>query len=162
MDKKYKELEEKLNPKVLDKNFIFFKNLKKTATVEEIKKEIETHTKTKVVSIKLSTPTTSTYIRDLSKVTETKFATIQLENVNESEQFIQVFKQESNFREKFNNLFEGYKYANYLAPKKLHKQELKNKNERSKKQPNKQPNLMFPMNTFPHLFNMNKQFLMNP
>lgn len=34
MDKKYKELEEKLNPKVLDKNFIFFKNLKKTATVE--------------------------------------------------------------------------------------------------------------------------------
>lgn len=33
-DKKYKELEERLNPRVLDKSFIFLKNLKKDITVE--------------------------------------------------------------------------------------------------------------------------------
>lgn len=33
-DKKFKELEERLNPKILDKNYIFLKNLKKDVTIE--------------------------------------------------------------------------------------------------------------------------------
>ncbi|KAL4511700.1 hypothetical protein ABPG72_012545 [Tetrahymena utriculariae] len=153
---KDKELEGKLNPKKNDKSFIYLKNLKKDITEEQIIKSIEENAQTKVISVKMSTPTPGQYIKDVQKTTETKFATIQLQDPAKSTEFITNFKQLQSVREKFNDIFENYKYANFLAPNKLHKKELKEKNEKSKRQSgNKQqmPPNAFPF-YFPNFFNM--------
>ncbi|KAL4471477.1 hypothetical protein ABPG74_008370 [Tetrahymena malaccensis] len=156
-DKSYKdlkELEERLNPKVTDNSFIFLKNLKKDITVQQIVKTIEESASTKVISIKLSTPTPGDFIKDVSKPSETKYATIQLEDTTKSEAFIANFKQQTTLREKFSDIFENYKYANFLAPKKVHKKQLKEKNEKNKKNNGNKPqmNNQFP---FPYFFGMN-------